>query len=962
MAGRSSSDRIPWYPGSGVKKLRKLATASVILLVASVPIATLAAETEGELDWTAWQHLPVFHDGRMMPLNTFARMAVEKVCGRANPKLSPPAIEEAGQLFPDGKPRRFQAAELLLSWLAEPERWEHVPFLIGGYEQLRTDVLSLPVKDDEGKRLKYVSPLQYVAGYQELRTHFGLVAEKRRKAARQGEELKPSGLDQKARQLYDAYTYYRLLTFNPKSPVDSQHRFMGQLSDLVHTWEKALSVWQDLEPKIKPEGTQGTEEDSPEDLISAGAFLGQLNEPLEGLRQGLRQLAQGGEVALEEAEPLIVEVRRATAKIAPLCAGARDRLFDEAASGKGESHREDTRAEVRTLAFLTADLDRLAHQAHLALYDNGYSLRLVPALNPAALESDRDPDDDIQPWANLQTTVMGSDDVLAGYPPEKVGQVRLAFADAAAAYVNRNDPSRPKKFAKAMERLSLAVRKLGESVEETREKLPIRKRDDELIAITAYPLSGATDAEVHYAQLDPFFWSWLVCAFSMACFGLAFGLVRKPMFWLGIALLVASQLFTVYGFGLRVYITGWAPVTNMFETIMFVALTGAFLGIWLALYPVLGPGLENAWRMNAAPMTFEATELSEEQVSLLDANRWTAAGLLLLLPRLLLAAAVFYLMTMVYYGAGEGYTAVSLLPSVNATSLVAVLNDATVWLVGLCVLLLCLLYVPRVVLALLLSIVWIPYALWKKGLSKSMEQATQRRLHAMTGAFLGFSFALLAYYAPVSGKNIGLLMPVLRDNFWLTLHVLTITAAYGAGFLAWLFGMISLGYYFFGRYREPDGKTKPGGPPGRLAPEACKSLAGFIYKSTQVAFLLLVAGTLTGALWADVSWGRFWGWDPKEVWALISLLVYAAILHGRYAGMFGNFGLAVGSVIGAASIVMAWYGVNNVLGSGLHSYGEGSGGLGPILTIVVVNLAFVVAASMRYLMETRVPAASSTGR
>ena len=102
----------------------------------------------------------------------------------------------------------------------------------------------------------------------------------------------------------------------------------------------------------------------------------------------------------------------------------------------------------------------------------------------------------------------------------------------------------------------------------------------------------------------------------------------------------------------------------------------------------------------------------------------------------------------------------------------------------------------------------------------------------------------------------------------------------------------------------------------------------------------MAAGTILGGLWADVSWGRFWGWDPKEVWALISLLTYLAILHGRYAGWFGDFGLAVGSVLGATAIVFSWYGVNFVLGVGLHSYGFGAGGqlevgLGVFVELVV---------------------------
>ena len=94
----------------------------------------------------------------------------------------------------------------------------------------------------------------------------------------------------------------------------------------------------------------------------------------------------------------------------------------------------------------------------------------------------------------------------------------------------------------------------------------------------------------------------------------------------------------------------------------------------------------------------------------------------------------------------------------------------------------------------------------------------------------------------------------------------------------------------------------------------------------QVGVLLIAAGTILGGVWADYSWGRFWGWDPKEVWALITLLVYLIPLHGRFAGWVNTFWLVVASVVCFLSVIMAWYGVNFVLGVGLHSYGFVEGG------------------------------------
>src|SRR5439155_1698324 len=77
----------------------------------------------------------------------------------------------------------------------------------------------------------------------------------------------------------------------------------------------------------------------------------------------------------------------------------------------------------------------------------------------------------------------------------------------------------------------------------------------------------------------------------------------------------------------------------------------------------------------------------------------------------------------------------------------------------------------------------------------------------------------------------------------------------------------------------------------------------------QLGVLLLAAGTILGGVWANYSWGRFWGWDPKETWALIALLCYLTALHGRLAGWWTEFGLVVASVICFLAVLMAWYGV-----------------------------------------------------
>jgi cytochrome c-type biogenesis protein CcsB len=187
-------------------------------------------------------------------------------------------------------------------------------------------------------------------------------------------------------------------------------------------------------------------------------------------------------------------------------------------------------------------------------------------------------------------------------------------------------------------------------------------------------------------------------------------------------------------------------------------------------------------------------------------------------------------------------------------------------------------------------------------------------------------------------ENIDPLVPVLRNNYWLTVHVLTITLSYAAFALAMGFGHILLFQYL----RNP----------GQA--QADKAMHFWLYRVLQLGVLLLAAGTILGGVWANYSWGRFWGWDPKETWALITLLCYIVVLHGRLAGWWRDFGLAVGSVLCFLAVVMAWYGVNFVLGTGLHSYGFGIGGESYVMTAIGLDLIYVSAAVVRYLRRGEV--------
>jgi cytochrome c-type biogenesis protein CcsB len=173
------------------------------------------------------------------------------------------------------------------------------------------------------------------------------------------------------------------------------------------------------------------------------------------------------------------------------------------------------------------------------------------------------------------------------------------------------------------------------------------------------------------------------------------------------------------------------------------------------------------------------------------------------------------------------------------------------------------------------------------------------------------------------------LVPVLRSNYWLLIHVLTITLSYAAFALTLGIGNVALWLFWREKEHDQEGAKK------------IATLNQLSYRAMQFGVVLVAAGTILGGIWADYSWGRFWGWDPKEVWALIVLLGYIAILHARFAGWIRPFGFAAWTVIAFTLVMMAWYGVNFVLGVGLHSYGFSSGGQSTVAVFVVAQLAYV---------------------
>lgn len=201
---------------------------------------------------------------------------------------------------------------------------------------------------------------------------------------------------------------------------------------------------------------------------------------------------------------------------------------------------------------------------------------------------------------------------------------------------------------------------------------------------------------------------------------------------------------------------------------------------------------------------------------------------------------------------------------------------------------------------------------------------------AGVGAFISALVMIYADLLPID-PSLEVLVPVLRSNYWLTIHVMTIVSSYG------IFGLaMGLGH----RHLILDWRKK-------LPKKEAEQSAQLIHRVIQVGVLLLGIGTVLGGVWANESWGRFWGWDPKETWALITFLGYLIVVHLRYAKILTAFGIALSAVLGFLLVLMTWYGVNFVLGRGLHSYGQGSGGMGWVILYLALEAAFVAAVLLK---------------
>jgi ABC-type transport system involved in cytochrome c biogenesis permease subunit len=206
-----------------------------------------------------------------------------------------------------------------------------------------------------------------------------------------------------------------------------------------------------------------------------------------------------------------------------------------------------------------------------------------------------------------------------------------------------------------------------------------------------------------------------------------------------------------------------------------------------------------------------------------------------------------------------------------------------------------------------------------------LERLYKNGIGSVCGAVIGFVTLLIAHNLQLDGDTLEMLRAVLDTNGWLATHVVGEALGYSAMFLAGLIGII---YIFRGLFTTSFDEA------------TSKTLGRMMYGVVCFATLFSLVATILGGIWADQSWGRFWGWDPKENGALLIVLWNAIILHARWGGFARDRGMALLTVFGNVITSLSWFGVN-MLGVGLHSYGFMDQAFGPLIGFIVSQLAII---------------------
>jgi ABC-type transport system involved in cytochrome c biogenesis permease subunit len=273
-------------------------------------------------------------------------------------------------------------------------------------------------------------------------------------------------------------------------------------------------------------------------------------------------------------------------------------------------------------------------------------------------------------------------------------------------------------------------------------------------------------------------------------------------------------------------------------------------------------------------------------------------------------AEVFFNQMQPFYGAMVIYILAGLLAVFSWFNLSETLRRSAVWLVWLAFFIHTTGLIYRMVLEgrppvtnLYSSAIFIGWGACLLGII--LEKFHRNGIGIVASSGIGFITLIIAHHLSLEGDTMEMMRAVLDTNFWLATHVVCVTLGYTSTFLA---GLLAIIYVLRGVFSSSVSK------------EGMKDHARMVYGIVCFAMLFSFVGTILGGIWADQSWGRFWGWDPKENGAVLIVLWNALILHARWGGMVKDRGVMVLAILGNIVTSWSWFGTN-MLGIGLHSYG-----------------------------------------
>ena len=682
------------------------------------PVAPTAPSAAAGMDWSAWKHIPVFDNGRIMPVNTFAMSVVETVCGTESPTLAlvgtadgqgqePESLAAAKVLFPDGKPRRFTAPELLLSWLVEPQRWESVPFLQAGHEGLRRDVLGLPIAAKAG-RLKYVSPWQVMRS-EGFRKQMLAMAESQALADKRMQPAKFTAVEEKTKSLFDAISMFRLVAYDPRADFSAGSRFDDRLTSLARTW-------QDLGPGVREMAEIGLGDRLREAVDATGKSIVKLVD-----------LAQKQELTPKRAEPILVVLERSSAVLAQQLAEVKRVSLAGSPGGILPKDLDAIRTRIHALAANGGDLARQARQAHYALYDTGHAPAPGARIGPGRLGKEPRPQRRHPALARLS-------------------DADLRLAGRAPGLSARPAPTGPRELPRG-----------GSGLHRPRqspEAGDLQRGDERLCRLAG--AVGASDRAGAEGVAHPAAGRRSDKGHGLSACGRHRdrGLLQRSR---SVLLVVGGEFRGPDG--LRPG-PGRLPQAAALDR---AGDTPAGPGLHDRRHgPAdrdhrLGPGDQHVRdrdlrRLGGRPVgdlvRLAAAELAGPEQQLADDGhprllRGHAAGagaderwrrkLLspgrtgLLLPRMALAAGLVYLLAFKSYGYGKAGTLIAVWPRMDVGTSLPTVQNLLVWAVGLCMACLAAWVLPRLALSLALGVANVPYTLWKQGFARPLAEVVARK-------------------------------------------------------------------------------------------------------------------------------------------------------------------------------------------------------------------------------------------